>query len=180
MLESRARFACVIAAAGLCAWAIAGCGREQQPRQPRENVLTLEELQKERDTTGLSHGDALMRKFEPYRMENGALRVRGELGFPDQTVFQIAIYRPGGRYPLTRVQSVVRRGQFDTPPIIDATGNPFAPGTYRFELSVFFEPSLQPRSVMRSTDDGRDLRGPGITRDRNGIPAFSHAEDRRL
>jgi hypothetical protein len=143
-------------------------------------VLTLEELEKERDTTGLSHGGTLMRKFEPYRMENGALRVRGELGFPDQTVLQIAISRPGERYALTRVQSVVNRGRFDTAPIIDAKGSPFAPGAYRFELTVFFESSLQPRSVMRSTNDGRDLRGPGITRDRNGIPAFSYTEDRRL
>jgi hypothetical protein len=121
-----------------------------------------------------------MRKFEPYRMENGAARVRGELGFPDETVLQIAIFKLGERYPFTRIQSQVRRGQFDTPPIIDAQGRPLPPGTYHFELTVFFESSLQPPSVMRSTGNGRELRGPGITRDRNGIPAFSHAEDRRL
>jgi len=178
MFGFRARSACMFGALGLCVGLAAGCGRESPPRA-RDRVLTFEELEKERDTTGLSQGGALVRKFEPYRMENGAARVHGELGFPDGTVLQISVSRPGERSPLMRVQSEVVRGRFDTPPIIGTRG-PLATGTYHFELTVFFEPSLQPPSVMRRTGNGRDLRGPGITRDRNGIPAFTYSEDRRL
>jgi hypothetical protein len=176
MLGSRARIVRVLGAIGLCALAVAGCGRKHETR---ERVLTFEELEKQRDTTGLSRGGAIVRRFEPYRMENGAVRVRGELGLPDGTVLQIAVFRPGERWPFTKVQSEVVRGRFDTSPIIGANG-PLPDGTYHFELTVFFESSLQPSSVMRKTGDGRELRGPGVTRDRNGIPAFSHAEDRRL
>jgi len=178
MLGSRARIVRVLGAIGLCALAVPGCGRGGK-HETRERVLTFEELEKQRDTTGLSSGGAILRRFEPYRMENGAARVRGELGLPDGTVFQIAVFRPGERWPFTKVQSEVVRGRFDTPPIIGAQG-PLPPNTYHFELTVFFESSLQPSSVMRKTGDGRELRGPGVTRDRNGIPAFSHAEDRRL
>lgn len=179
MLGFRARSLWLFGVIGLCAWTAAGCGREDRPKAP-ESELTLEELAKERDTTGLSQGGVVLRTFEPYRMENGAARVRGEMGLPDGTVFQIAIFRPGEKYPFTKVQSTVLRGRFDTAPIIDGQGRPLPTGTYHFELTVFFESSLQPASVMRRTGDGKDLRGPGITRDRNGIPAFSHAEDRRL
>ena len=176
MLGTHAPVACVVGA--LVALTVTGCGSEKK-EAPRERDLTFEELAKERDTTGLSHGGAIVRRFEPYRMENGAVRVRGELGFPDGTVFQIAIFRTGEPRPFTRVQSEVVRGRFDTPPIIGTNG-PLPKGTYHFELTVFFDSSLQPPAVMRSTGDGRDLRGPGVTRDRNGIPAFSYAEDRHL
>jgi hypothetical protein len=33
---------------------------------------------------------------------------------------------------------------------------------------------------MRATHDGKDLRGPGITRDRAGGAAFYLVEERRL
>jgi hypothetical protein len=176
MLGTHAPVVCVVGA--LVALTMSGCSREKKPA-PRERVLTFEELAKERDTTGLSQGGAIVRSFEPYRMENGAARVRGELGFPDGTVFHIAIFRPGERWPFTRLQSQVVNGHFDTPPIIDANG-PLPKGTYHFELTVFFDSSLQPPEVLRKTGNGRDLRGPGVTRDRNGIPAFSYAEDRHL
>jgi len=177
MLGTRVPLACVVGA--LVALTVIGCGGEKKKDEPRERVLTFEELAKERDTTGLSQGGAIVRSFEPYRMENGAVRIRGELGFPDGTVFQIAIFRPGEPRPFMRVQSEVVHGHFDTPPIIGTNG-PLAKGTYHFELTVFFDSSLQPPAVLQKTGDGRDLRGPGVTRDRNGIPAFSYAEDRHL
>ena len=179
MLGSRAPVVCVVGA--LVALGMTGCGGEPEKKREKapDRVLTFEELEKERDTTGLSHGSAIVRRFEPYRMENGVMRVRGELGLPDGTVLQIAIFRPGERYPFTKVQSEVVRGRFDTAPIIGSTG-PLPKGTYHFDLTVFFDASLQPPAVMRKTGDGRDLRGPGVTRDRNGIPAFSYAEDRHL
>ena len=157
---------------------LAGCGG-REARTPREERLTFEELDRRRDTTGLSRGAGILGAFEPYRMENRALRVRGRLAFPEGTVFQVAVYRPGERWPLTRVQDQVRGGRFDTPPIVPR-GGPLPEGPYRFELTVFFESSLQPPSVMRATAEGRRLRGPGMTRDRNGIPAFSHVEEHRL
>lgn len=175
MLGTHVPVAFVVGA--LVALTVTGCGREKK-EAPRERVLTFEELVKERDTTGLSQGGAIVRRFEPYRMENGAARVRGELGFPDGTVFHLAIFRPGEPRPFTRVQSEVVRGRFDTAPIVGA-GGPLPKGTYHFELTVFFD-SSQPPEVMRKTGNGRDLRGPGVTRDRNGIPAFSYAEDRNL
>jgi len=132
-----------------------------------------------RDTTGLSRGVPIVKRFEPYRLANGLIRVRGELALPEGTVLQIALYRPGDRWPATRVQFPLRRGKFDSPPMIGPRG-PFPAGKYRFEIMTFFDTEWQPAEVLRATDEGRDLRGPGITRDRQGRAAFSHTEDHRL
>lgn len=158
--------------------ALAGCGRHEADRDAGKPV-TLEELDAMRDTTGLSRGGAIVRRFEPYRMGNGLIRVRGELALPDGTVLQIALFRPGERWPITRVQFAVQDHRFDSPPIIGPHG-PVPVGEYRFELMSFFDTEWQPAEVLRATDDGRDLRGPGITRDRQGRAAFSHTEDRHL
>jgi hypothetical protein len=158
-----------------CVLTIAGCGRrESAPAE--KNTPTFEELA---DTTGLSEGPEVIRTFEPYRMENQALRARGRLRFPDGTRVQLSVYPVGTTTLLARVQFEVSGGQFDTPPIL-GSGGPLPHGHYHFELMTYFDRAWQPPEVMEATGNGRDLRGPGITRGRNGEAAFVHTEDHRL
>jgi hypothetical protein len=174
MVPVRARLVVALAALALAV----GCGRRHEPAH--DQPLTMEELDRRRDTTGLSEGEAIVRRFEPYRMENGAMRVRGELRLPVGTVLQIAVFRRGERWPFARVQSDVGAGgHFDTAPIIAGSG-PAPAGRYHFTLTVYFDANAQSPTVMRATDGGRHLRGPGITRDLQGNAALSYAEDRRL
>jgi hypothetical protein len=157
---------------------VAGCGRRDHHGETREPV-TLEELDALRDTTGLSNGGPIVKRFEPYRLGNGLIRARGELALPEGTVLQLALYRPGDRWPVARTQFTLERGRFDAPPMLGPRG-PLPVGEYRFELVTFFDAQWQPAEVLRATHDGRDLRGPGITRDGQGRAAFSHTEAHRL
>lgn len=176
MMPTGAHRAFVLAATVVLA--LAGCGRRQEP--PRDQPLTMEELDRRRDTTGLSQGAAIVKRFEPYRMANGAMRVRGELRLPEGTVLQITVFRPGERWPFARVQSqVMSGGRFDTAPILAGSG-PAPQGTYHFALTIYFDGNTQPAEVLRATDNGRRLRGPGITRDLQGGAAFAFSEDHRL
>lgn len=165
----------VLAVLTACVLTIAGCGRrESEPNETRP--LTFEELT---DTTGLSQGPEVVRTFEPYRMDNMALRARGRLRFPDGTRLQLSVYPAGQTTLLARIQFEVSGGQFDTPPILSPTG-PLPHGHYHFELLTYFDRAWQPPEVLKETDNGRNLRGPGITRGRNGEAAFVHTEDHRL
>jgi hypothetical protein len=152
--------------------AVAGCGGGR----PKDSALTIEELS---DTTGLSRGAPLLRGFEPYRMANGVLRVRGTLDFPDDTRIQISVLQQRTGALLYRVQMDVRNRRFDSPPIIGARG-PLPEDDYRFEVLAHFNDAWQPARVLAETDQGRALRGPGITRGRNGEAAFLLVEERRL
>jgi hypothetical protein len=162
----------------LVAVALVGCGRRES-RTPETSALTLRDLDSLRDTTGLSRGAPLIDHMEPYRMTNGVVRVRGNLDLPSGTVVQIAVTREGERWPLARIQFALDGRHFDSPPILGPRG-PLPAGTYRFELVTTFDPSRQSAEVMRVTDGGRELRGPGVTRDLDGHAAFSHIEERRL
>ena len=157
---------------------LAGCGRRES-QTPDTSTLTLHELDSLRDTTGLSRGAPLLAHMEPYRMTNGAIRVRGDLHLPAGTVVQVAVTRAGEHWPLTRIQFPLDGRHFDSPPILGPRG-PLPPGTYRFELVTRFDSTWQTAEVLRATSAGRDLRGPGVTRDLEGHAAFSHVEERRL
>jgi hypothetical protein len=157
---------------------LAGCGRRES-QTPGTSTITLRDLDSLRDTTGLSRGAPLIEHMEPYRMSNGAVRVRGDQSLPAGTVVQIAVTRVGERWPFTRVQFPLDGPRFDSPPILGPHG-PLPPGTYRFELVTRFDPTWQTAEVLRATSSGRDLRGPGVTRDLEGHAAFSHVEERRL
>jgi hypothetical protein len=158
-----------------CAVLIGGCARRETETE-REEPLTIEQM---RDTTGLSKGGPLIRSFQPYRMDNGVIRVRGKLRFPDGTVGQLSIFPAGRSDMITRVQFVVQDERFDTPPIIGERG-PLPRGRYHFALVSYFDTAMQPPEVMEETNDGRDLRGPGMTRGIHGVAAFTYAEDHEL
>jgi len=155
------RFARVLCATA--ALTLAGCSREKS-----EPPLTFERLP---DTTGLSVGAAIVKRFEPYRMANGAVRVTGDARLPDSTLLQIAIRAPGGGASVAMSQVVVVGGRFDTPPLLGDHG-PLPAGDYRFELLAHFDADWQPARVLRETGNGLGLRGPGITRARNGEAAL--------
>jgi len=159
----------LIAAASLAA----GCGRHEQQQTPK---LTFE---MQRDTAGLSQGKPLLERIEPFRASNGALRVRGDVGFPDGVRIQISLYRKGTNQMLSCVQVSVDHRHFETPPILGASG-PLPHGAYRFEYMSLFNEAWQTPDVLRGTDAGRSLRGPGMTRDRVGGAAFYLVEERTL
>jgi hypothetical protein len=164
------RRAQVLALTLVLALAAAGCGRDAGQDEP----LTFEEL---RDTTGLTRGRPLLRAFEPYRMPNGVLRVRGTADLPEGTRLQISVQR--GDAVLYRVHVHVRNHRFDSPPIIGERG-PLPEDDYRFEVLAHFNDAWQTPEVLRATDDGRALRGPGITRGTHGEAAFLLIEEKRL
>ena len=148
---------------GLYALSLVGCSREK-PQAP----LTFEHLP---DTTGRSVGGELVNQFTPSRMANGAVRVRGEVRLPDSTKLQIAIRAPGGGVSLAMAQVWVLGGRFDTPPLLGDHG-PLPKGNYRFDVLAHFNADWQPPRVLRATANGHALRGPGITRARNGDAAL--------
>ncbi|MEQ1834733.1 MAG: hypothetical protein ABL977_16935 [Candidatus Eisenbacteria bacterium] len=146
--------------------ALAGCSRRQESKT--DAPLTFE---KQPDTTGLSAGADVLVELVPYRMDNGAVRVRGRLRLPDSTMVRIAFKQPGGTVAVAMAQVFVIGGQFDTPPLLGDRG-PLPKADYRIELLSHFDADWQPASVVRELGNGAALRGPGITRARNGDAAL--------
>ena len=157
----------------LSALAFAGCG---QRHEQAADDLRLERLD---DTTGLSLGKSLIQRIEPLRTANGTLRVKGDVDFPDGVRIQISLYPKGSKRLLNRLQVVVERHHFESPPILGEAG-PLPPGPYRFEYLALFNDAWQTPEVMRRIEGGRRLRGPGVTRDHAGGAAFYLTEERVL
>lgn len=140
------------------------CGKSREPSQ----ALTFEQLP---DTAGLSQGRAILTELEPERMAGGAIRVRGGADLPEGTRLQLSIKRPGERTTVAMAHVEVHDRQFESPPLMGEYG-PLPEARYQFEVSARFTPDWQSASVLRATGDGKSLRGPGITRDRNGDAMF--------
>src|SRR5262245_29602601 len=144
-LRARAALACAL---GLVLGGLpAGCGGHAEKA---EQELTFEKLP---DTTGLSAGPAVLERFEPYRMSNGAVRVSGRVRLPDGTKLQSAMKQPRGRASVAMAQVFVRSAQFATPPLLGEHG-PLPEGDYRFELLGHFDSLWQSPDVMRAMDGG--------------------------
>ena len=111
--------------------ACAGCGGRGSHKATE---LSFEGLP---DTTGLSKGEALLTAVEPYRMANGALRVRGVIAFPDGARLQISVYRRSTHQMVGRLQVIVRNHRFDSPPLV-GQGGPLPREEYRFEYLAHF------------------------------------------
>jgi hypothetical protein len=161
----------VVLCACLAAAALAGCSRPKP--QASEGGLTFEKLA---DTVGLAQGDPLVSEFEPYRLSDGSMRIRGRLDFPNGTRVQIAIKSPAGGTSLAMAQVTVDNRQFETPPLMGPEG-PLPVAKYRFEITSHFTSDWQDPGVLRATNDGRALRGPGITRTGRGGAAFYLVEE---
>ncbi|MGH7742566.1 MAG: hypothetical protein ACRENS_11165 [Candidatus Eiseniibacteriota bacterium] len=146
--------------------AVAACGRSGE----RHNTtsLTFETLS---DTTGLGLGAPLLTAFEPYRLPTGQVRARGVARFPDGTRLQISILRESDQSVVMRMQVPVMGGRFDSPPVMGEKG-PLAEGGYAFDVLARFDDDWQPPQVMIASDRGRALHGPGMGRDRDGVPEF--------
>jgi hypothetical protein len=76
-------------------------------------------------------------------------------------------------------QVYVQGARFDSPPLIGERG-PLPRGEYRFEVLGHFDPSWQTTEVLRAMNGGSDLRGPGITRARDGSAALFLTRGARL
>jgi hypothetical protein len=157
----------------LLAGLAAGCGGgHDQPAQE----LSFEQLP---DTTGLTRGAPVLESLEASRMTSGAVRVTGRVHLPDGTKLQVAIKQPGGRVSVAMAQVFVEDGRFDTPPLIGENG-PLPRGDYRLELLGHFDHDWQSDGVLRAMGGGLGLRGPGITRARDGSAALFLTREAKL
>jgi len=154
--------------------ALAGCGRSAKPQ--RSGDLSFETVT---DTAGLATGAPLLTTFEPYRLPNGLVRVRGTVDFPDGTRLQVSIYRKQDHVMVARMQMPVEQHRFDSPPVLGEHG-PIPTGDYVFELLTYFNQTWQAPQVMIVGRRGLQLRGPGITRDRIGDAVFRLTREARL
>lgn len=159
---------------GLALLSWVGCGRREQAPPANGDGLSFEKLA---DTTGLSDGPPIVETFDVRRLPGGSLQVMARLGFPPGTRVQVAIRKPGQQAAVAMTQSIVEADHtFATPPMMSPQGPlPIAP--YQFELSAQFTPEWQTADVLRATDDGRALRGPGITRTGIGGAIFQVVQE---
>ncbi len=156
------RFAAVASlSAGL---ALAGCGGK---KHEEPSTLGFEFDTTATDTAKLTHGQALLSHFEPYRASNGAIRVRGRFALPDGARLQVSLRRADGT-EIGREQVLLQGGGFDTPPFLAPGGRAFPAGRYEFEISTQFNAVWQPENVLVATRSGLDLTGPGMRRGNNG------------
>jgi hypothetical protein len=167
---SRAWTACALA----LVFGLASCGGEK-PRQE----LTFESLDPAPDTSGLSAGAAVVESVEPYRLANGAVRVKGRVRLPDGTLLQIGLKAPGENVFVAVAQVRVQGESFDTPPLLGEHG-PLPRGPYRVELLSHFTPDWQGPEGAVALQAGPRLRGPGITRARDGAAALFLVTEARL
>lgn len=154
--------------------AVAACGRTGE----RQRATSLS-FEMQTDTAGLSRGEPLLISFEPYRLPNGLVRVRGAANFPDGTRLEISITGAKDRKLVMRLQAPVQGGHFDSPPVLGEKG-PIAEGDYAFDVLARFDDEWQPPQVMIASDRGRALHGPGMGRDRLGVPVFHVVRQGRL
>lgn len=166
-----ARGAVLLAALALLGL-LSGCGRRAEQGAP----LSFEELS---DTTGLTRGAPLLTAFEPHRLQGGAMRVRGRADLPDGTRLQVSVVRAATDETVQVVQVTMEGGAFETAPFMGPRG-PLPEDLYRFDVLAHFSPAWQPEHVLRATDGGRSLRGPGVTRATAGQPVFFLHEEVRL
>lgn len=165
----RARPACFVLLFACLVLSVPGCGEKKREEGP----LTFEALP---DTAGLTSGEPILEAFQVDRMDGGALRVTGSADLPDGTRLQLAVKAPDGRSSLAMTQMLVHDRRFESPPLLGDMG-PLPPAKYRFEILAHFTPDWQTAEVLRATDRGRTLRGPGITRTRHGDAAFYLVEE---
>lgn len=142
---------------------LAGCdGRGKSSAS--DSALTFERLP---DSSGFANDGPVQESFEAYRLPDRALRVKARLRLPDGTRAQVAIKAGEDHATLVSVEAVVRGGELESPPMISTTG-PLPVARYQFEISAQFLPGWQSPGVLRATDDGKSLRGPGTLRTRGG------------
>jgi len=155
----------------LAAGGVAGCGGGKPAGG--SGGLTFEQLA---DTAGLSQGPAILDSIRVGRMTGGSMRIRAHARLPEGTRVRVAIKPAGGRSSLVMTEVVVQDGTVETPPLMAPSG-PLPVASYRVEFSASFAVGTQPATVLRATDDGRSLRGPGITRTRAGGAMFWWIEE---
>lgn len=150
---------------------LAGCGGGGERSASELRLEELSPAARGPDTSGLSRGRPLLTALEPYRLPNGAIRVRGRLDFPDGTRVQISLHRRSDQALIARTQVRVEGRAFESGDLFGERG-PHPEDDYRIELLSHFNETWQPAEVLRATGDGRRLRGPGITRGAADQAAF--------
>jgi hypothetical protein len=142
---------------------LSGCGGHEK-RPAADTGLSFERLA---DSSGFSNDGPIQESFEAYRLPDRALRVKARLRLPDGTRTQVAVKAGEDHTTLVSVEAVVRDGELESPPMISTTG-PLPLGRYQFEISAQFLPGWQSPAVLRATEDGKSLKGPGTLRTHGG------------
>jgi hypothetical protein len=105
--------------------------------------------------------------------------VSGLCYFPDGTWLSVALYDSSGAL-LARTVPTIDRALFRSLPLGDQAGGGWPAGRYAVELSAEFAPGAQPPAVLHAFGSGRDFRGDGMTKSRQGRPAYSRRFQVRL
>ncbi len=101
----------------------------------------------------------------------GGIVVSGFCFFPEETVLTVVVYDAAG-LAVARTQPTVRHSLFRSLPL-SPSGGAWRAGRYEVGIEVSFAPGAQPERVLREARNGEALSGDGMTRTRQGRPAFS-------
>ncbi len=104
--------------------------------------------------------------------------VSGLCFFPDGTRLSVALYDSAG-VCRARTTPTIGQARFRSLPLGDEGGG-WPPGRYAIELSAEFAPGAQPAEVLRAFGSGRETRLDGMTRSRQGHPAYARRFQVRL
>ncbi len=151
---------------------LAGCGARGDS-SAGDSPLTFERL------TGsplFSNDGPVLDRLDAFRMSDGALRVKAVARLPEGTRTQVAIKSGPDHAALVSVNALVRHGEILSPPMMTETG-PLPAGQYQFEISAQFAAGWQSPQVLRATDHGKRLKGPGTLRTRGGGTMVLLAEE---
>lgn len=155
------RLLLVVAALAVSAGA---CGK---PENGRDDLRTAGEGRRIR--LGFTSGP--LDELVVLRDTAGRLVVSGVCLFPDGTRLTVALYDSTGRL-VGRTQPVIEDALFRSLPLGDDQGRGWPAGRYAVELSAAFAPGAQPPEALRAFGKGERFRGPGMTRSRQGHPAY--------
>lgn len=153
---------------------VSGCGE----KPARQESLGFE-FDSAPDSAKLVSGRPLLREFEPYRGDDGRLRVRGRFALPDGARLQISVRRSDDGREVGREQVRLLDQRFDSTPI-PPIGPVLPEGAYRFVLSTEFNAIWQPANVLSATRNGLDLTGPGMRRGAHGEALYRMTLEQHL
>jgi hypothetical protein len=160
-------------AAVLLLLALAGCSRSGGGADDVVHVAGADQKVK------LDPGPGPLDELVLVRDTAGRFVLSGLCFFPDGTRVDVALYDSTGRFR-ARTQPTVERAMLRALPLGDEAGRGWPAGRYAIELSANFAPGAQAPEVLRAVGSGGQFGGAGMTRSRQGHPAYSRRFQVRL
>lgn len=153
-------------------WLAAGCSGPHRARDVVHTAGADEKIKLE-----LSSGP--IEELAVVRDTDRRFVVSGLCFFPDGTRLSVALYDSTGTIR-ARTVPTIDRALFRTLPLGDENSGGWPAGRYAIEISAEFAPGAQPPAVLRAFGSGREFRGDGMTKNRQGRPAYSRRFQVRL